>query len=164
LHWLDATCSGRVDVLDSDGKRVLSFSVRGEGTSPRSTALTDDDRDVAYEQAAHQAAFMAAEAITPRLVRESIELDDSAPAFDDGYAMVRSDRLEDARSIWLAALARHAASASLHYNLAAVCEAIGDVATARTYLEKAVRLSAGDRRFVTELNRFQQRNATTAPK
>src|SRR5438552_2651706 len=106
-HWVDVVCEARVHVMDHNGKKLFSYTVRGEGTSPRSISLTDDERAVAYVQATHYAAVSAAEAITPRKVRESIELDDTAPAFDEAYAMITSERLADARAIWEAALQRH---------------------------------------------------------
>src|SRR6266852_2850082 len=34
-HWIDATCSARVDVLNIEGKKMFSYSVHGDGTSPR---------------------------------------------------------------------------------------------------------------------------------
>src|SRR3954453_2338580 len=43
-HWIDAICSARVDGLDGAGKRMFSYTVRGEGTSPRSIALSEDER------------------------------------------------------------------------------------------------------------------------
>jgi tetratricopeptide (TPR) repeat protein len=159
-HWIDARCSARIDVLHADGKKMFSYTVRGEGTSPRSTSLTEDERDIAYEQAARYAAVSAADAITPRTLRETIELDESAPSFDEGFAMIGSERLADARSIWQAAATRHHDSAALFFNLAAVSEAIGDLAAARDYYEKAVRLSPKERRYGTELHLFRRRNAT----
>ncbi len=159
-HWIDATCSARVDVLNAGGKKLFSYTVRGEGTSPRSASLTEDERDVAYEQAARYAAFTAAEAITPRSVRESIELDEHAPAFEEGFAMIRSDRLEDARAIWQAAATRHRDSAQLTFNLAAVSEALGDLPAARDYYEKASRLLPRERHYQMELHLFHRRHAT----
>jgi len=157
-HWIDAICSARVDVLNGDGKRLFSYSVRGEGTSPRSMALTEDERDVAYEQAARYAAVIAADAITPRTVRETIELDEHAPSFEEGFSMISSERLEDARAIWQAAAVRHRDSAPLYFNLGAVSEAIGDLAAARGYYEKASQLSPKERHYRTELNLFRRRN------
>ena len=162
-HWVDVACEARLHVMDRAGKRLFSYTVRGEGTSPRSTSLTDDERAVAYVQATHYAAVSAAEAITPRKVRESIELDDAAPAFDEGYAMVSSDRLADARAIWEAALQRHGDSAALRFNLGAVCEAAGDVTAARDYFQSAVKLSPRERKFVRELDLFRKRNASRRP-
>jgi tetratricopeptide (TPR) repeat protein len=157
-HWIDAQCSARIDVLSSDGRKLFSYTVRGEGTSPRSVLLSADERDVAYEQAAHYAAVSAAEGITPRSVRESIELDENAPSFDDGYSMVSSERLEDARAIWQAAAVRHRDSAPLYFNLGAVSEAMGDLNAARGYFEKAATLSPKERRYATELRLFHRRN------
>ncbi|HEX3577519.1 MAG TPA: tetratricopeptide repeat protein [Thermoanaerobaculia bacterium] len=159
-HWIDAVCSARIDVLNAEGKRILSYTARGEGTSPRAVSLSDDERDVAFDQAARYAAVSAAEGITPRSVRETIELDESAPSFDDGFSMVTSERLEDARAIWQAAAVRHRTSAPLFFNLGAVSEAMGDMNAARDYYEKAARLSPKERRYSTELRLFRRRNLT----
>lgn len=157
-YWMDATCRANIDVLrGSDGMKTMSFTVKGEGTSPRATTLTDDERAVAFAQAAHYAAVNAAESITPRPVRESIELDPEAPAFDEGYSMITSDRLADARAIWESALRQHANSAALFFNLAALSEASGDVAAAGRYFERAQMLKPNERRYRSELNLFQRR-------
>jgi tetratricopeptide (TPR) repeat protein len=157
-HWIDAVCSARIDVLNSDGKKILSYTARGEGTSPRSVSLSADERDVAFDQAARYAAVSAAEGITPRSVRETIELDETAPSFDDGFSMVSSERLEDARAIWQASAVRHHNSAALYFNLGAVSEAMGDLNAARECFEKAASLSPKERRYTTELRLFHRRN------
>lgn len=157
-QWIDATCTARIDVLRAaDGKKTMSFTVKGEGTSPRSTSLTEDEREVAFAQAAHYAAVAAAESITPRAVRESIELDPAAPSFDEGYSMITSDRLADARAIWEAASRQHTASASLFFNLAALSEATGDVAAAGHYFELAQKLRPDETHYRSELSLFRKR-------
>jgi tetratricopeptide (TPR) repeat protein len=159
LHtWLDATCVAKLDVRSENGRRLISFTAHGEGTSPRSISLSDEERDVAYEQAARYAALNAADLITPRIVRETIELEDTAPAFDEGLAMINSDRPQDARAIWEVALRQHRGSAPLYFNLGAVCEATGDLAAARKYFQSAVRLSPEQRRYRQELQLLQRRN------
>jgi tetratricopeptide (TPR) repeat protein len=163
-HWIDAQCSARIDVLNTEGKKMFSYTARGEGTSPRSVLLSDDERDVAFEQAAHYAAVSAAEGITPRTVRETIELDENGPSFDDGFAMVSSERFEDARAIWQAAAVRHHNSAPLYFNLGAVSEAMGDLNAARGYFEKAASLSPKEHRYATELRLFHRRNLTANEK
>jgi tetratricopeptide (TPR) repeat protein len=160
LHrWVDVVCEGRMHVMDGSGRKLFSYTVRGEGTSPRSSSLSGDERAVAYRQAAHYAAATAAEAITPRKVRETIELDDSAPAFDEGFAMITSERLADARAIWEGALQHHRDSAPLRFNLGAVCEAAGDTKAARDYYQSAVRLSS-NRRYAREFDSFIRRSAS----
>jgi len=155
--WIDVTCRARIDVINRDGKRLYSFPVHGEGTSPRVLTMTDDERNIAGDQAARYAAIDAAEAITPRVVRESIELDDSAPTFEEGWSMIVADRLEDVRAIWEQALRRHGDSAALQYDLAAVCEALGDVKAAGRYYEEAQRRSPKERRYRSELALFRKR-------
>lgn len=159
-QWLDATCRARIDVMSGAKKKLFSFLVKGEGTSPRVAQLTDEERNVAFDQAAHYAAINAAEAITPRVVRESIELDDAAPAFEEAYAMVAASRHADARAIWESTLRRHQDSAALQFDLGAVCEALGDMTSAKKYYEEARRLSPGDSRYRSELTSFLKRTAS----
>ncbi|HWS70479.1 MAG TPA: tetratricopeptide repeat protein, partial [Thermoanaerobaculia bacterium] len=157
--WADALCSARIDILDGvSGKRTMSFQVRGEGTSPRVMELTAEERNIALDQAARYAAIQAQEKITPRTVRESIELDDTAPSFDEGNSMITASRFDDARAIWEAALRRHHDSAALQYNLGAVCEAMGDLRAARDYYQQALRLSPKEMRYRVELDLFRKRN------
>jgi tetratricopeptide (TPR) repeat protein len=156
--WIDAGCQARLDVRRADGRRLFTFNARGEGTSPRAVTLTAEERDVAYEQAARYAALNAAEMITPRFARETIELDETAPAFEEGLAMIHADRLEDARAIWEASLRQHRDSAPLHYNLGAIAEALGDVKAANEHFQSAVRLSPRERRYRTELDLLHLRN------
>jgi len=155
--WVDAVCEARLEVRDDRGQHLMTINVHGEGTSPRSTSLTAEERAVAFEQATRYAAFNAADMITPRTVRETIELDASAPSFDEGMAMVESDRLTDARAICEIALRRHRDSAALYYDLGAVCQAAGDVKAARKYFEAAVRLAPNDARYRQQLKRAGER-------
>jgi tetratricopeptide (TPR) repeat protein len=159
VQWLDAVCSAKIDVRKPDGKQIVTFMIHGEGTSPRVPSLDADERDIAYEQATRYAAITAAESIAPRISRETIDLDDRAPSFNDAVSMINSDRLSDARAIWEAAIARNRASAPLHYDLGAVCEAAGDVRAAEEYYKAAVRLAPHDPRYRTELNLFRKRTA-----
>ena len=158
VQWLDAECRAKLDIRDPTGKQLASFTTHGEGTSPRSSTLDADERDIAYEQATRFAAIAAAESITPRLVRESIELDDRAPSFDDAAVMVMSDRLHDARAIWEAALPRHRNSAPLNYNLAVVCEALDDLESAGRYYKAAASFAPAEPRFRTALSEFKKRS------
>jgi Flp pilus assembly protein TadD len=157
--WIDATCSAHVDILDPDSLRTVStFDTHGEGTSPRVTELTDEERNTAIDQAARYAAVAAAEEITPRRVRETIALDETAPLFEKGMSMIDSDRLAEARSIWEQALVRRKDSAPLHFNLAAVYEALGDIVAAQQHYREARRLAPNESRYRIELELFRRRN------
>ena len=160
--WADATCRARIDVIQpSTVKRLFSFDVKGEGTSARVVEMTEEDRGVAVEQAARYAALDASEAIMPRRIRESIELDEDAPMFDRGNAMIESGRLEAARTLWENELKTHDSSAPLHYDLAAVCDAIGDLECARDHYVAAARIAPGDARYRSELHLFKKRRSVT---
>lgn len=163
VQWLDAVCSAKLDIRNANGKPLASFMTHGEGTSPRVAVLGNDERDIAYEQAARFAAIAAAESFVPRMIRESIELDDRAPAFEDAVVLVKGDRLEDARALWETALTRHRTSASLHYNLGAVAEAAGDIEAADRYFRSAAQLAPADSRFRLALSEFKKRNRSKRP-
>lgn len=157
-QFVDAICRARVDVLDAQkGETTVSFEVRGEGTSPRVVDLTDEERTIALDSAAKYAAIAAADAITPREARETLELDGTAPSFDVALALIDDGRLRQARAIWESALNQYPASAALLYNLGAVSEAMGDLAAARGYFERAA-LQSPERRYRAGFEMFRRRN------
>jgi tetratricopeptide (TPR) repeat protein len=155
--WADAVCTARVDVLSSTMRRISMFHVRGEGTSPRVDAVGEEERRIALEQAARYAAIGAAERITPRRVRETIVLDDTAPAFEEGMAMIDSGRLRQAREIWVTAMRTQPRLAALRFNLGAVCEALGDRAAAEQHYVAARDLAPREPRYALELKMFRKR-------
>ena len=158
-RYVDATCVARIELQKtSQSDPFDAFDVRGEGTSPRVDQLSDDEFDIARDQAARHAALAAAEQITPRRLRETIVLIEEAPEFSGALAMVESGRLDAARRMWEGAAQRNPASAALRHNLAAVCEALGDVPAAATYYEEAQRLAPANATHRIELEMFRRRN------
>jgi tetratricopeptide (TPR) repeat protein len=139
--WADAICTARIDVLSPAMKRLSSFQVKGEGTSPRGDVVGSDEREIALEQAARYAAISAAERITPRRVRESIPLDETAPAFAEAMLLIEAERLADARAMWETTLKKQPRSAALHFNLGALCEALGDRRAAEQHYSAARKLA-----------------------
>ncbi|MGZ7079887.1 MAG: hypothetical protein ACXVJT_10775, partial [Thermoanaerobaculia bacterium] len=127
-QFIDAVCRARIEVLEpQNGELRIAFDVRGEGTSPRVVDITDEERTIALDSAAKYAAIAAAEGITPREARETLELDETAPSFDSAMVLIDDGRLRQARAIWESALNRYPGSPALLYNLGAVSEAMGDV-------------------------------------
>jgi hypothetical protein len=156
--WADAVCTARIDVIDpATARRVLAFDVRGEGTSARVTELTDEERNTAVEQAAHFAAVQAAEMVTPRPVRESIELDARAPDLERAMLLVDAGRLAAARALWQRELEHSPTPAPLHFDIAAISEAMGDVDAAREHYRAAIRLAPKERRYQLEAKLFERR-------
>ena len=147
-RWIDAVCIAHIDALGRDRKsKIAEFNVRGEGTSQRVSRVEAEEREVAMDQAARYAAIAAAEQITPRRVHDSIDLADDAPEFDAGMSSIDSDELDEARRIWEAALRSHPRSAALHFNVGAVCEALGDLTAANLQYSEAARLDPKDSRY-----------------
>ncbi len=157
-RWADAVCEAHVDAIAKrNGKKLAELTARGEGTSPRVDELTDGERDTALDQAARYAAVAAAEEIKPRRVRETILLIDDAPRFEQGMVMIDADRLEEARRIWEQAVPRNLNSAPLRFNLAAVCEALGDLKAADQNYAAAEVLAPKDSRYRYEHTLFRKR-------
>lgn len=159
-RWVEARCEARIDAIDGrTARRFVSFRVSGEGNSSHVSELTAEERDRAMAWAVRHMAVNVVQAIVPRRVRESIELDPSAPMFDHGMAHVEASDFDHARQVWEEALHRNRDSAPLLFNLAAVCEALGDLPAARKYYEDAVRHAPEQRHYGTELKLFQHRAA-----
>lgn len=157
LQWEDAVCRARVDVLSRDMRYLSTFYGQGHGTSPRAERLTAEARNIALQQASRYAAIDAAERITPRRVKEMIPLDDTAPSFDEGMSLIDSGRIAEARGRWEAALRQDHRNAALHFNLAAVCEALGDRKAAQGHYTAARQLAPNVERYASEIRLFERR-------
>ncbi len=156
--WIDAICIAHIDALSKDQKtKIAEFTVGGEGTSPRVSRVTEEEREIATDQAARYAAIVAAEQITPRRVRESIELVENAPAFDEGMSSIDREAFKEARRTWEDALPTHPLSAPLHFNLAAACEALGDYPAAAEHYAAARRLAPKESRYRVGQEAFRRR-------
>lgn len=157
LAWAEAICTARIDVMSHDMKRVSTFYGKGEGISSRVERMTADEREIALRQAARYAAVDAVDRITPRRVKEMIPLDETAPAFEEGMALIDSGRVAEARGRWEVALRQQPRSAALHFNLAAVCEALGDRKAAQSHYTAARRLAPKEERYASEMRLFERR-------
>lgn len=157
VYQVNAICGARIGVLSRFLKPVSTYFAKGEGTSRRLESVTDEERENALADAARYAAIDAAERITPRRIRESIALDESAPAFAEGMAMIEAGRLAEARAIWQRAMQTQARSAALRFNLAAVNEALGDRRAAEVHYNAARQLAPAEPRYASELKLFALR-------
>jgi thioredoxin-like negative regulator of GroEL len=96
-------------------------------------------------------------------VRETVELDDTAPAFGEALSMIQSERLSDARAILEIALRQHPDSAALYFDIAAISEALGDMTSAGEHFGKR----CGSRRTASSTapscDLFHRRNEKAPP-
>lgn len=154
--WVETRCTAKIDALTAAGARY-SFGIKGVGTSTRTDRITDDDREDALMHAARFAAIDATEKIAPRRVRETILLDETAPAAAEAFALIGNGNLTGARDLWLQELRRKPGLASLHFNIAAVSEALGDAKNAEQNYAAAERLAPKEKRYAVELRNFLRR-------
>lgn len=162
VEWVEARCSGTLDAASGvDGKHLFTLHVQGSASSAHVTELTNDEAQSAMQLAAHYAAIHAAEEFTPRIVRETVELDEEAPSFDEVMPMIDAGRLDDARAIWEAAVGQHHKSAPLQFDLAAVCEALGDTDAARRHYQAAISLAPHEKRYSAALILLDRRSPAT---
>jgi tetratricopeptide (TPR) repeat protein len=157
VFFVEAVCSARIDILTRFLKPQSMFFAKGEGRSPRVETVTDEERHHALADAARLAAKDAADRITPRRVRESILLDPTAPAFEEGYSRIAADRFGQARAIWETELRRQPRSAALRFNLGALCEALGDRRAAEQHYNAARQMAPNEPRYASELKLFARR-------
>ncbi|HXG57493.1 MAG TPA: tetratricopeptide repeat protein [Thermoanaerobaculia bacterium] len=157
--WVASTCRAQIEAIDArSGKRRFSFVATGEGTSSRVAAIGDEEREAALVQAARYAAINAAEAIIPRRVRESVELDPAAPGLEETLSLLEAGRYAEARAVWYETLAKKPGVAALHFNLGAISEALGDTPAAMQHFREATRLAPDEGRYRSELDLFIKRH------
>lgn len=155
--WVDAICTVRIDAKSADMRWLTTFYGKGQGTSPRVERITEEETRIALQQAARYAAVDAAERVLPRRIKESIHLDETAPALDEVLPLIDSGRLTEARGLWERALGRQPRSAALHFNLGALCEALGDRKAAAVHYHAARELSPAEPRYKSEMRLFEKR-------
>jgi tetratricopeptide (TPR) repeat protein len=158
-YWYESSCDAHARLLDPGGADIVSFEISGTGTSEHASSMLAASSAAALDQAVERIATHLAGKISPRQITESIRLDKDAPAFQAGYEAIRSNRYEEARTLWRRELERNGKSAALHYNLAAVSESLGDAAAARHHLEQAIALDPGNDRYGKSLDALEQRLA-----
>jgi hypothetical protein len=155
-EWIEARCSAHLEILSTKGPRV-TVPIKGEGASNHVARVTDEQTEDAVLHATRFAAIDAVEKISPRRVRESVPLDETGAAFQEGLAMIEVGRLSEARGIWEHELRKRPREASLHFNLAAICEALGDRTAAEQHYVAARQLAPGETRYASEYRAFVRR-------
>jgi hypothetical protein len=155
-EWVEARCSAHLEILSAKGTRVM-VPIKGEGASNHSAKVTEEQSEDAVLRATRFAAIDAVEKISPRRVRESVPLDEAGGAFEEGLAMIEAGRLPEARVIWERELRKHPREAPLHFNLAAICEALGDRAAAEQHYVAARQLAPSEARYKSEYRAFVRR-------
>jgi len=70
---------------------------------------------------------------------------------------IDSEQFDEARRAWEKTEQRSRSSAALQFNLAAICEAVGDITNAEIHYANAEKLAPKDSRFKYEHEMFRRR-------
>ena len=155
--WYEAECAASVEMVSRGGRELASFEVTGTHESVKGEKTSSWQRESCLSSAVDEAAHLAVAQFTPRRVEESIGLEKDAPLAKEGIALVEEGRTAEARTLWEGALAANGGNAGLHYNLGAVCEALGDVDAARKEYREAIRLAPGKEEYRAALSTLEAR-------
>ena len=155
-QWVETRCAVRVDVIDGrSGKRSDSFHIFGDGSSPPSETISGESHVRSARNAARHTALSAAESIAPGKVRETIDLDETAPDFDGAALLISAGELKGARRLLESQIASHSDSAALAFDLGALSEALDDLPSARRYYDTAERLAPSNAQFRSQIRSFR---------
>lgn len=157
LLWAEGYCDATVDLFDArEGNMAAHLEVQGLADSPKHSWWDNMWRYTTTMEAKQQAALRAVRRFLPRRVTTAVALERRAPSFADGLAKVKAGQLSEARVIWEAALKTNPDSAALHYNIAVVCEALGDNVAAVSHLKRALALAPSKANYLRALARVQE--------
>lgn len=155
--WYEAECTASLEMVSRGGRDLASFEVTGTHETAKGENASSWQRQSCLSSAVDEAASLAVAQFTPRRVEETIGLEKDAPLARDGIALVEEGRSPEARALWEGALAANGGSAGLHYNLGAVCEALGDVDAARREYAEAIRLAPAKDAYREALSTLEAR-------
>jgi hypothetical protein len=155
-RWIETRCAVRVELIDGkSGKRRDSFHIFGDGSSPPSDSLSEESYARSAQNAARHTALNATESIAPGKVRETIDLDDSAPEYEAASLRISAADFEGARRILESQISTHGDSAALAFDLGALSEALNDRSSARRYYDAAERLAPKNAQFRSQIRSFR---------
>jgi formylglycine-generating enzyme required for sulfatase activity len=148
----EAECNAGFTLIRArTGESIADEEISGAGV--------DTDYWTSWNDGMNDAAAQIIDSFAPQQEAALVRLDDTAPLAGAGVAMLANGDVAGARSLWEHALDAAPSSASLLYNLGAVCEALRDWTAARAYYEKAAGLAPAVPRYREALAQFQIRRA-----
>lgn len=162
-YWYTANCTATARLINGkDGRELASYSATGDAKSAESQKMYGFEATGTKGSALQELVGRVSAQFTPRQDKESVVLDKKAPQFKPAMERIKASQIAEARRIWEEALPSDSRSGPLHFNLAAVSEALGDADAARKYYTDAMNLSPAEKRYSLELAQFEQRERDKA--
>lgn len=152
--WYAATCQAEVRLTDGrDGKDLGVVTING---------TADDRTDVldfaAFITAGRNMIGHLVKMIRPFEQQLVFDTDRKVPGEKEAARFIKAKDYAGARDVWEQALTQNPGNAAIHFNLAAVTEALGQIEEARKHYEEAVRLAPAEEKYARFKGYFDQRN------
>jgi len=151
--WYAGACAARIRLSDAKG-RDLGLVILS-GTSEEKTDVVDFG---AYISSGKEMMRQLVTMIRPHEMTVVIETDRKAPGEKEASSLIRKKDFAGARAVWERELAANPNSGAIHFSLAAVTEALGDIDAARKHYQEAVRLAPNEEKHARFKGYFEERS------
>lgn len=150
--WYAGACWARIRLSDAQGRDLGTVTVNG-----KSEEKTDVVAFGAHISSGKDMMHDLARKVRPHEMTVVIDTDKKAPGEKEAASLIKKKDFAGARAVWERELTANPQSAAVHFSLAAVTEALGDLDAARTHYQKAVELAPGEERYARFKGYFEER-------
>jgi tetratricopeptide (TPR) repeat protein len=157
-YWYAGACAARIRLSDAKGRDLGVVAL--SGTSAEKTDVLDFG---AHISSGKEMMRQLAKMIRPHETTVVVETDRKAPGEKEAAGLIKKKDFAGARTVWERELTANPDHAAIHFSLAAVTEALGDIDAARKHYQEAVRLGPHEEKHARFKGYFEERNPTTAP-
>lgn len=151
-YWYAGACAAKIRLSDAKGRDLGVVTL--SGTSEDKTDVVDFG---AHISSGKEMMRQLVKMIRPHEMTLVIETDKKAPGEKEAAAFLKKKDFAGARAVWERELAANPNNAAIHFSLAAVTEAVGDMDAARKHYEEAVRLGPNEEKHARFKGYFEER-------
>jgi tetratricopeptide (TPR) repeat protein len=151
--WYAGACQARFRLRDREGRDLGTVTVKGQ-----SEEKTDVLDFAAHITSGKRMMAQMAQMIRPYESTITIDTGRNVPGEKEAARLLRKRDFAGARAVWERELASQPEHAGIHFSLAAVTEALGDIEAARHHYEEATRLAPEIERYTRFKGYFESRN------
>ena len=151
--WYAGACAAKIRLSDAKGRDLGAVSL--SGTSEEKTDVVAFGAHISSGKVMMR---QLVKMIRPHETTLVFETDRKAPGDKEASSLLKKKDYAGARAVWEAQLAANPGSGAIHFALAAVTEALGDIDAARRHYEEAVRLAPEEEKHARFKGYFEERN------